>query len=487
MADILITHSYLLKFDPKQLRFGQPYAPLGTLYAAAKLREHHPGIAFYDPMFAEDPSEIDELIKREKPKIFIIYDDGFNYLTKMCLSNMREAAFRMIELARKQVDHIIVSSSDASDHYPLYFEHGADFCILGEGEFTLAELVEKLLNKNSDTLGEVKGVVRNSPEGIQVNRPRAFLTDLDQLPFPAWDLLDIENYRSTWLKKNGYFKMNMVTTRGCPFNCIWCAKPIYGNHYNSRSPENVVKEMLLLKEKFRPDGLWFADDIFALKPGWIDEFARLTKSFNLHLPYTIQTRVDLLLDHRQIAPLAESGCRKAWIGVESGSQKILDAMKKGTTVEEIYKASPNLREAGIEQAFFLQLGFPGETQDDIQKTIDLITDLMPEDIGISVTYPLPGTKFYEAVKNDLKSKANWTDSDDLAMLFKSEFTPRYYKILHRYIHKYFRFRQALRMIREVLSGNQKMTRTHLKRIILLPYYLLFALIFKLFLIQNRGS
>ena len=439
----------MLVFDPKQQKSGQAYAPLGTLYAASLLRRKGYSVLFHDTTFSLGPNEIIPVIKKEKPGIVIIYDDSFSYLTKMCLSNMRKAAFRMISLAKESGSVVIISSSDAVDNYAIYLKNGADFCILGEGELTLVDLVDQLITGIKTDFENIKGIAWKPDGGIKVNPPRELITNLDDLPFPSWDLVDMERYRKVWIQKNGYFTVNMVTTRGCPFSCAWCAKPIYGNHYNSRSPLNVVREMLYLKTNFAPDSIWFADDIFGLKPGWIDEFERLIKSNKLILPYTIQARVDLLLAQKQIRPLAGSGCKKIWLGVESGSQKILHAMQKGITVEQVYTATPKLKDAGIDPAFFLQFGFPGETSEDIRKTIRLLTDLMPEDIGISITYPLPGTKFYESVRNNMEGKKNWTDSNDLDLLFKSNFSPGYYRMLHRYIHKYFRFKQAFVLHKEI--------------------------------------
>lgn len=481
MADILLTHSYMLAFDPKQQKLGQPYAPLGTLYAASLLRQKGFTISFHDPMFSSGPEEIIPFLKKEKPGIVIIYDDSFSYLTKMCLSNMREASYRMIGFAKESGSKVIVSSSDAIDNYTLYLNKSADFCILGEGELTLIELVDQLKHGVTVDFENIKGIAWKSAAGIRVNRPRELITNLDDLPFPAWDLVDMERYRKVWLRKNRHFTVNMVTTRGCPFFCAWCAKPNYGNHYNSRSPLNVVGEMLYLKANFAPDSVWFADDIFGLKPGWIDEFERLIKTCKLNLPYTIQARVDLLLTQKQIQPLAGSGCKKIWLGVESGSQKILDAMQKGITVEQVYLVTQKLKEAGIDPAFFLQFGFPGETKEDVRKTIRLLTDLMPEDIGISITYPLPGTKFYESVRKDMEGKTNWTDSNDLDLLFKSNFSPGYYKMLYRYIHKYFRFKQALLYLGRLAANRFRTNRQQIRRILLMPYYLFFAIIFKLLL------
>ena len=482
MTKILLTHSFLLLYDPKQWNLGHAYAPLGTLYAASLLRDHHFEFHFFDTTFVRDPDEIVPVLKKHEPDLLIIYEDGFNYLTKMCLTNMREASFRMISHAKKQQSKVIVCSSDASDNWQLYLETGADYCIIGEGEKTLLELLKRIDNQSSQDFSHIKGIAWKSHEGARINPARENITNLDDIPLLAWDLVNIEEYRNFWLRRDGQFTLNMVTTRGCPFHCSWCAKPIYGNNYNSRSPQNVVSEMILLKEKFSPDSIWFADDIFALKPRWIEEFSRLVNSNNVVIPYIIQSRVDLILDNRQVRFLAESGCMKIWLGIESGSQKILDAMNKGIAIEQVYTASLQIRKNGIEQAFFLQLGYPGENKDDIRNTMKLLTDLMPDDIGISISYPLPGTKFYESVKNDLMDKANWTDSDELALMFRNNFSPGYYRILHRYIHKYYRFRQGLFYLK-----NKNINRKAIRRIFLLPYYLLFAIVLKILLKLKDSS
>ena len=252
----------MLAFDPKQQKLGQPYAPLGTLYAAAMLRKEGFPFSFHDSMFSSGPEDILPILKKEKPSIVIIYDDSFSYLTKMCLTNMREAAYRMIGLAKDTGSKVIVSSSDAFDNYTSYLDKGADFCILGEGEITLVELVGKIGQNGTGDYTDIKGIAWKSSEGIRINKPRELIVHLDQLPFPAWDIVDIKRYRQIWMKKNGYFTMNMVSTRGCPYFCAWCAKPNYGNHYNTRSPQNVAHEMHWLKTEFSPGNIWFADDIF---------------------------------------------------------------------------------------------------------------------------------------------------------------------------------------------------------------------------------
>ncbi len=263
--------------------------------------------------------------------------------------------------------------------------------------------------------------------------------------------------------------MNIATTRGCPFSCNWCAKPIYGNRYNSRSPENVVNEIEYLIDNFNTEYFWFCDDIFGLKPGWIQEFRNIVKEKNLKIKYKIQSRVDLLLKEDTIDALYESGADTIWIGAESGSQKILDAMDKGTTVEQIYEVTGLLKKKKIKVAFFLQFGYLNEKKEDIQKTIRMVKDLLPDDIGISVSYPLPGTKFYDKVKEDLKEKANWTDSDELALMFTSTYGPEYYKKLHRYVHKIYRREKGINYLKKFIQ-NPLRANTNILRMILSSLY-----------------
>jgi radical SAM superfamily enzyme YgiQ (UPF0313 family) len=287
----------------------------------------------------------------------------------------------------------------------------------------------------------------------------------------AWDLVDMDRYRRTWKEHNGYFTLNVATTRGCPFKCNWCAKPIYGNRYNSRSAENVVKELVFLKQNFHYDYIWFCDDIFGLSPGWVEEFSQLVQKAKLQLKYKIQSRADLLVQENYIAALAGSGCDCVWMGAESGSQKILDAMDKGTTIEQIRSSNALLRKHGIRTAFFLQFGYPGETAEDIEKTIELLNECMPDDIGVSVSYPLPGTVFYENVKAELRQKQNWSDSDDLALMFRNTYSPDFYRQLHRFIHKHYRRKQGFESLKKLFTHPLETRKNDIRRVSSLAYYI----------------
>jgi len=469
MSNILFTHSYFLRFDPKQWKQQQPYPPLGTIYAAAVLRQAGYNVALHDTMFSESANDIIGVLNENKPDYLVIYDDGFNYLTKMCLTNMREAAFKMAQLAKERGCKVIVSSSDAADHYEEYLGKGADFIILGEGEITLQTLINHL-DKKEGELESIQGIAFKKDDKTILTAKREVLKDLDSLPIAAWDLINIKPYKDAWLNKWGYFSINVATTRGCPFKCNWCAKPIYGNRYNTRSPEKVVEEITYLKQHFQPDHIWFCDDIFGLKPGWVNKFGDLMEQQNLKIKFKIQCRADLLLQENYIVALAKAGCEIVWMGAESGSQKILDAMDKGTKIEQIYEATRLLKKHGTKAAFFLQFGFPGELIEDIHKTIDMLLELMPDDIGISVSYPLPGTKFYDKVKEELRGKTNWTDSDELVLMFKNTYPSAFYKQLHRFVHKIYRRKQAIDSIRHIISEPFSTNREEMMSALSVLYY-----------------
>jgi len=448
MADILFANTYFLKHDPKEYKNMNLYAPLGTLYAASYIKQNGYSVALFDTMLANSEEDLIHSLELHQPHIMVIYDDVFNYLTKMCLSRMRQAAFRMAEIAKEFGCTVIVSGSDSIDHLEEYFKHKVDYAICGEGEITLGELIDLIANPAASgtrqSPGEINGLAYLENGAIVRTPPRKVLKDLDSLPFPLWELVDLDKYRELWMKHHGYFSMNLVTTRGCPFHCNWCAKPIYGQVYNSHSPEYIARQIKYLKETYAPDHIWFCDDIFGLKPGWTTKFDETVNREGAKIPFKCLSRADLLLVEDNISHLANAGCESVWMGAESGSQKILDAMDKGTTVEQIYESTRLLKKHGIKTCFFLQFGYSGETRAEIEKTIQMVRDLMPDDIGISVSYPLPGTKFYDRVASGMKEKHNWELSNDFEMMFAGEYSTAFYRVLHKRVHKEYRTRQLLK-------------------------------------------
>lgn len=435
MADVLLTHSYHLYYDRKQTRKMQPYPPLGTLYAAALLRSAGVSVALFDTMLRDPEAGFETALKQHCPKIVVIFEDNFNFLSKMCLTRMREVAYDILAASQRFGAEVLVNGSDASDHTLDYLQKGFRCVLLGEAECTLLEAVQHLLGGDESALDRVAGIAyldKLSGRMVKTER-RELLHDLDHLPFPSRDLIDTGAYRDAWKSAHGYFSLNLVASRGCPYQCNWCAKPIYGDSFSVRSAALVAEEMRQLKHDFGADHLWFADDIFGLRPKWVGQLADEVQRLDAAIPFKMQSRVDLMT-RDTVRALRRAGCAEVWMGAESGSQKILDSMDKGTRVDQIAKARENLRREGIRACYFLQFGYPGETWKDIQNTIRLVRDTRPDDIGVSVSYPLPGTKFFERVQAQLGAKTNWSDSEDLAMMFQGTYTNEFYRALHDALH-----------------------------------------------------
>ena len=445
MLKIQVGHSYFLRYDRKQWERGKPYPPLATIQIAALLRQMGHEIALFDAMLADGVEDYAGSLRTAAPDVVVIYEDNFNYLTKMCLGYMRDAACRMIAEARAQGARVIVAGSDASDQPDAFLAAGAHVVLMGEGIAALVELVERLeRDPDIDTPSWVSGITGVATRiDEQMHRTRIGVVPPDpRLTLrPAWDLLNIERYRAMWQERHGYFSLNMAASRGCPFRCNWCAKPIWGNHYKQRSAQDMAAEMTYLKETFQPDHIWMADDIFGFHVDWVAEFAEHLSAADGSVPFTIQTRADLMSE-RMATALQQAGCAEAWIGAESGSQRVLDAMTKGTKVAELITARERLGQHGIRVGFFIQLGYLGEQLADLLATRDLVTQAAPDDIGVSVSYPLPGTKFYEKVKAQLGKKTHWDDSDDLAMMFRGAYDSEFYRSVRDLLHKQVTLQQS---------------------------------------------
>lgn len=431
MTDILLTHSYHLPFDRKQVRKMQPYPPLGTLYAAAVLRQHGLSVAVFDTMLT-NPAGFADAVRRHKPAIVVVYEDDFNFLTKMCLTRMREVCWQLLSEAKRFGATAIAHGSDATDHAPDYLARGFDYVVVGEAEFTLRDLVISLMSGGEQRT--VAGLAFIGDDGhATYTAPRQPSSDLHQLPLPARDLIALEPYREAWTAKHGFYSMNLVASRGCPFRCNWCAKPIFGDAFHARPAADVAEEVESLKNEYHASHLWFGDDIFALNRHWTRDFAIEVRRRNCVLPFRIQARADLM-NLENVEALKDAGCAEVWMGVESGSQRILDAMDKGLRVDEVRMARENLKRTQIRSCFFLQFGYPGETWDDIRRTVELVRETRPDDIGVSLSYPLPNTRFHDRVRQQLGAKQNWEDSDDLCVTFKGTYTDSFYRSIRDALH-----------------------------------------------------
>jgi radical SAM superfamily enzyme YgiQ (UPF0313 family) len=411
----------------------QPYAPLGTLYAAAALEEKGISVAVFDSMVEEPHLRFASTLEKHRPQVVAVYEDDFNFLSKMCLTRMREVAWEIASAARAVNAVVIAHGSDSTDNPHLFLANGFDYVLCGEAEETLALLCSSLLR--GVEVPDMDGAVRRDASGSLSSGPVKLARNAAwaELPAPARDLIDLEPYRAKWINAHGYFSANMVSSRGCPYHCNWCAKPISGTKFHLRPAPAVAEEMRILKVDSKADHIWFGDDVFALDHRWLERFAREVRERDASLPFKIQSRADLMTE-RNIRNLKDAGCVEVWMGVESGSQAVLNAMDKGLRLSSIFAARNGLKEAGIRACYFLQFGYPGETWSELQQTVALVRETRPDDIGISFSYPLPGTVFYDRVQAQLGHKRNWTDSDDLCIMVKAAYSTDFYRAVREALH-----------------------------------------------------
>jgi anaerobic magnesium-protoporphyrin IX monomethyl ester cyclase len=427
MSDVLLTHSNHVYSDRKQTEKMQPYPPLQTLLVAAVLRAHEIDVALFDPALVPPDEGFVSALERNRPACILVCEDDFNFLSKMCLLRNRELAFRMAARARERGIPAYAHGADASDHVQDYLAAGFTAVLIGEAETMALEVAQ------GRPLAEIPGLAygrADSPRYGTLREPRA---SLDSLPLPAWDLVDMDCYRRAWKRAHGYFSLNINASRGCPYRCNWCSKPIYGHSYRVRSARSVAGEMSHLKTAYKPDHIWFTDDIFALSGKWANEFAAAVQELDAQIPFKMQSRCDLMT-RTTVRALRDAGCAEVWIGAESGAQSVLDAMDKAVRVEQIYEARENLRRHGIRTCFFLQFGYPGETWTEIEQTIRMVRETAPDDVGVSISYPLPGTKFYNLVSGQLGAKKNWSESNDLSMMFQGTYSSEFYRALSEAVH-----------------------------------------------------
>jgi radical SAM superfamily enzyme YgiQ (UPF0313 family) len=339
----------------------------------------------------------------------------------------------MAKAARAAGAIVIAHGSDSTDNSGLFLQNGFDYVLCGEAEETLFKLCTSIL-RGEKVVG-IDGLVRLDEDGHPVQSPTRLSKNpaWAELPLASRDLIDLGPYRAAWMEAHGYFATNMVASRGCPYRCNWCAKPISGNKFHLRAAVAVAEEMKLLKTNYGVQYLWFGDDVFALNHHWMQEFSQEVTTRGAAIPFKIQSRADLM-SRETVEHLKAAGCAEVWMGVESGSQTVLNAMDKGLSLPSVIVARNRLKEAGIRACYFLQFGYPGETWNELQETIDFVRQTRPDNIGISFSYPLPGTVFYERVRAQLGKKRNWTDSDDLCIMFKAAYRTDFYRAVRDALH-----------------------------------------------------
>ncbi len=405
----------------------RPYPPLGLLSIAAWVEREAIEVDVFDTTF----SSFDALMERlraAQPRFVGIY------VTLMTRSNVLNlvAAIRATPVLVNTT--IILGGPEVTFHADRLLEHGADVIVIGEGEITTTEVIETVLRGGD--LSDVAGVAFRREDGSVIRTsPRPLLKQIDSLPMPKRDAIDLQRYLDVWRRHHGAGAVSISTMRGCPFTCRWCSRAVYGETYRRRSPTLVVDEMEMIRDRWNPELIWFVDDVFTINATWTEGFAGQIQERRVRMPYECITRADRL-DERSADLLAESGACRVWIGAESGSQRILDAMDRRVTVEQVQRSIRLCRERGIETGTFIMLGYPGETEEDILMTIEHLKTASPDLFTVTTAYPITGTPFHDQVREELIEPASWEASSDRDLRYTRPYSDAYYRhALRRMVHE----------------------------------------------------
>jgi anaerobic magnesium-protoporphyrin IX monomethyl ester cyclase len=412
---LLLVDPYIAREDPMERKYVELYPSLGLLTLAAYARTHGLTPQVVDLTFARDLSPVEAAVRKGRPDLVGVH-------TKTLTARR---AMEVARLASEAGVLAVAGGPDAATRPELYLDGGFDAVVPGEGERTLVELAQRATA--GETLEGTPGSVTRSEGKLVRGPPRPFLRDLDELPLPAWDLIDMEGYLGRWERRTGERRAAVLTSRGCPFDCSWCSKPTFGRTFRQQSPARVVAELAALRTTFGVDYIRFCDDVFGVNRRWLEELLDRMETAHLDLNFECLARVELLKPDL-LARMRALGLARVYVGVESGSQKMLDLMNRGTRLAQIEGAAQSLRKEGIRQFWFLMLGYPGETLDDIEATLRLFRRFSPEEYSVSIAVPVPGTRFYEAVRDRLTpADRRRATSGGTALLFEAAYPRSMYR------------------------------------------------------------
>jgi anaerobic magnesium-protoporphyrin IX monomethyl ester cyclase len=420
MADLLLTHGYFLYDDPKELKIMKPYVPLGILYICSHLRNKGFDVEVFDSTFSS-LKELTRYLQTQAPSILGVYA---NLMTRS----------RVIEIVRIAHDagwKTIVGGPEPGAYVREYLESGADVVVLGEGEITMEELLPALQQNAESALAKVNGIAFLGEEGqVRQTRPRIQIPDLDSQPWPARDAIDVMRYVRTWRDAHGQGSLSFITARGCPYRCKWCSHQVFGTTHRRRKPSAVVDEVEWLLSTYHPDMVWIADDVFTIHHGWLRQYSAEMRRRGLRVPFECISRADRLNDE-VVDLLAELGCFRVWIGSESGSQRILDSMGRGVTVEQVQSAISACKTRKIQTGMFLMWGYEGEQIQDIEATIDHVKRSDPDIFFTTIAYPIKGTPYYNSVVDSLVQLKPWAETSDREIVMAGRRPTRFYEYADR--------------------------------------------------------
>ena len=423
MPDILLTHGYFLAEDEKERQIMKPYPPLGLLYLSAFLKGVGLSVEVFDSTFGELAS-LERIFATSPGGVVGIYT---NLMT-------RRNVLRIIRAAKANRWTVILGGPEGANYIAEYLDAGADVVVTGEGEMTLTDLLHSLPTQGVHRLHDVNGVAFRDETGAIVNTPpRLRIPDIDSLPFPDREAIDHGLYLDAWKTHHGASSINLITARGCAYKCNWCSHAVYGHSHRRRSPANVADEMQWIIDRYAPDQVWYADDVFTISHPWLASYTAELQRRGIHRPFETITRADRLQNEGAAALLRELGCYRIWIGSESGSQKILDAMQRGVKVEQVRKACALAQAQGIQVGMFLMWGYEGEELDDIAATVEHVKASNPDIFFTTVSYPIKGTGYFDKVRERVRSPVTWQEATDRDYVIDGRRGGDYYKLADQWL------------------------------------------------------
>ena len=413
---VVLTHAYYMAEDIKEQKIMKPYPPLGLLYLSGYLNEEKIENHVFDTTFYNQEQQL-EFIKEKQANLVAIYT---NLMTKV-------EVIKLIKILQNEPTYgfptIVLGGPDVSYNLENYLKAGAQYLIIGEGEETMAQLHDAIINKTD--INEVQGVAYLKDGKVIKTKPRIRMKDLSLLPLPNRAAIPVEKYLNTWKENHGQSSMTVSTQRGCPYTCKWCSTAVYGQSYRRRPAAQVAQELMMLKSTYNPDTIWFVDDVFTVSHKWLRSFHEEVLKQDAVIPYECITRAERITDE-VLQLLKESGCYRIWIGAESGSQKIIDAMDRRVDVGVVQKAINDANATGIETGTFIMLGYPGEDKKDIEETINHLRKSNPTHFTITIAYPIKGTSLYDEIEKDIIVQPNWETSTDREIDFKRTYSRKFY-------------------------------------------------------------
>ncbi len=384
MATVTLVYPY---FHPRTDTSIFRFPPLGLGYIASYLRQNKISVEIVDCTFLSQ-NEVIKRIIAQKPKIIGI-------------QSMYSMKDKSLELARLLRNHcsLLVAGGALPTIQPEAFLKDFDVIVIGEGEQTMLELVRQF--ENHGPISDVKGIayMDKATGRLKCSRPRDLISDLDSMPSPSRELFDNEAYKTYYIKKFGYKTTAIMTSRGCPFECDFCSRPVFGNSFRANTASNVVDEIEEVTS-LGYDRIWFADDCFTLNPSRLVQICDEIIKRKLKISWECLSRVDTL-DPEIAQKMKQAGCVRMFFGIESGNDSILKIMKKQITTKQAFSAVQLCREKKIKAGAFFIVGYPGETDKTVQDTIKFASSLPLDYLSFTLPYPIPGTPLFQRLNGTL--------------------------------------------------------------------------------------